>query len=73
MKLILGDGIWGHSAYGFYRADNGETFELENLVETDLDLLRSYLESMLAAVYADDEKNERKACFNHRFEAAGEQ
>ncbi len=73
MKLILAEGIWGHSAYGFYRADNGETFELENLVETDLDLLRWYLESMLEAVYADDEKHDRKARFSHRFEPVGEQ
>lgn len=70
MKLVLGQGIWSEHAYGFYREDNGETFELSNLVETDLDLLRFYLESMLAAVYADDIKHERKAQYRHRFKAS---
>jgi len=72
MRLRLKQGSWGKSghAYGFVRSEpTGDTpFDLEELVETDLYLLRSYVEDMLAAIYEDDMKNDRvKAMAEHWF------
>lgn len=70
MKLELRqNGCVGGFAYGFFD-EQGEPFGLDRLNETDPDLLRYYPECMLAAVYDDDVKWERKARFSHRFKPA---
>ncbi len=66
LRLVHGVGRSGE-AYGFVRED-GSVFDLDDLIETDLDLLRSYAEHMLAAIYRDDIHNDRsRRVAEHRF------
>jgi hypothetical protein len=66
LRLLPPNGNEGRFTYTFERVD-GPPFSLDELSETDIDLLRYHLENMLAAVYADDEQHERKAVYERRF------